>query len=146
MLIFFHVMFMFIAFALTAGTGILITFIADSAEPRAILVAARAMRPLAAVGGISLLIGILLGFGAASMLHYPLTSTWLVVTYICAAAIIIMGFAIHQPWGARLRAAAENPADTAKLASIVKETAPRIAGPLSGILWLVIIAMMTLKP
>lgn len=144
-MLYLHVLLMFVAFALTAGTGIMMAFIADSGEPRAVAVAGRAMRPLAAVGGVSLLLGLVVGFGMASKLDYPLTSTWLVVTYVCVALVLIMGFAVHQPWAARLRAAAEAN-DTTSLQKIAREPLPRIAGPLSGILWFVIIAMMVIKP
>ena len=91
-MLYLHVLLMFVAFALTAGTGIMMALIADSAEPRAVAVAARVLRPLSAVGGVSLLLGLIVGFGIASKLDYPLSATWLVVTYICVAVILVFGF------------------------------------------------------
>ena len=145
MLVFFHVLLMFIAFALTTGPGVMLALVADSGDAKAIAVAGRVNRPLSMIGGISLLLGIVCGFGAASMLGYPLASTWLVVTYVCVAAIIVLGFGVFQPWAVRLRTAAEA-GDSARVAQVAHQTVPRVAGPLTSLLWLVIIAMMVLKP
>lgn len=66
-LIFFHILTMFIAFALTTGTGIAVSAIISSADVRAIRVATRVGRPLILGGSAMLIVGVLLGFGCRQL-------------------------------------------------------------------------------
>jgi len=144
-----HIIFMFIAFAFTNGVGIALTAIAATQDVRSIRTASRAMRPFNIAGGIVLLIGIVLGFGAAQAAGYPLSSRWLIITYIAVALILVMAFALHAPWSARLRTAAEaSPEDkpSAALLAVIGDPLVRIAGPITGLLWLTVISMMVFKP
>src|SRR5215472_2142652 len=87
-----HVIVMFFAFAFTTGVGIALNAISASQDVRAIRAAARVMRPFSMAGGILLLIGIIFGFGSASAAGFPLSSLWLIITYISVALIIIFAF------------------------------------------------------
>lgn len=144
-----HVIVMFFAFAFTTGVGIALSAIAASEDVRAIRTASRVMRPFNMAGGILLLIGVVLGFGAAQAAGFPLSSLWLIITYIAVAVLIFFGFGVHAPWSGRLRAAAEASPDdkpSAALAAILGDPLVRAAGPVTGILWILIMCMMVFKP
>lgn len=147
-MIFLHVLAMFIAFALTAGTGIFSTFIAMSADPNIIRVSMNISRRLNMIGGISMLVGILIGFGIASKMGYSLASPWLVVTYVCIVLMFVLLGAVLGPWARGVEAAvkAAGSQSTPELVAAVNQPGGRIAGPLVGVLWIIIIAMMVLKP
>lgn len=147
-MIFLHVLAMFIAFGLTAGPGIYSSLITMSADPSVIRISMGISRRLNMIGGISLLIGIILGFGIASQMGYSLGSTWLVVTYICIVLMFVLLGAVLGPWTMRVEAAvkAAGSQSTPELVAAVNNPSGRIAGPLVGVLWIVIIAMMVLKP
>src|SRR5579864_3779207 len=96
-LIFFHVLAMFIAFAFTTGAGIFLSIILGSEDVSTIRNASRANRRLGMIGGISLLIGLILGFAVAGQADISMTATWLVVTYIAVAIILLIGFGVFMP-------------------------------------------------
>ena len=147
-LIFFHVLAMFIAFALTTGTGIYLAQIIQTDDVGIIRAATRVNRRLSMVGGISLFIGLILGFAIAGQSGFSMTSTWLIVTYVCVVILLILAFGVLMPAVARLSAAAEasGAQPSAELKALLANPAIRAAGPLAGLMWLVIIAMMVLKP
>jgi len=147
-LIFFHVLAMFIAVALTAGTGIFLALAIASEDVNVVRVATRVNRRLGMIGGISLLIGLILGFAVAGQGGFSMTSTWLLVTYVCVAIVLILAFGVLMPHSARLSAAAEasGAQPSPELKALLANPAPRIAGPLTGLMWVIIIAMMVLKP
>ncbi|MBV8170715.1 MAG: DUF2269 family protein [Candidatus Eremiobacteraeota bacterium] len=148
-IVFFHVAAVFVGFALTAGIGIFLSGIARSGDPRAIRAAGRAGVPLATVGGVLVTLGALLGFGAAEMLGFPLNASWLVLTYVFVGLIIIDGFFFRRRWVVALTNAAEaSPDDEAseELQRIANDRLAAVTGPLSGLLWLATLIMMTVKP
>ena len=106
-LIFFHVLAMFIAFALTTGTGIFLGLSIETDDVNVIRVATRVNRRLGMIGGISLLIGLILGFAIAGQAGFSMTSTWLIVTYVCVAILLVLAFGVLMPYIARVSAAAE---------------------------------------
>jgi uncharacterized membrane protein len=144
-----HIVCVVFAFGLTAGVGIFLGAIAQSGDVRTIRTAARAARPLFLVGSILLVLGILFGFGTASMAGYSLGSHWLLSTYVLVALLLIITGAIHAPWSARLaRAAAASPDDqpSAELRALLGDRFAAAAGPATGALWIAIILMMVAKP
>jgi len=147
-LTFFHVLAMFIAFALTTGTGIFMAQTLETDDVNVVRAATRVNRRLSMIGGISLLIGLILGFAIAGQGGFSMTSTWLLVTYVCVAIILILAFGVLMPHSARLSAAAEasGAQPSPELKALLANPAPRIAGPLTGLVWIAIIAMMVLKP
>jgi len=147
-LIFLHVLAMFVAFALTTGAGIFMSIILGSEDVATIRNAARVNRPLGMIGGISLLIGLILGFAVAGQAGISMTATWLVVTYIAVAIILILGFGVFMPFAGRLKAAADasGAQASAELKALLSNPMPRIAGPIAAIMWIVVIAMMVLRP
>jgi len=147
-LILLHVLAMFIAFAMTAGAGMYLAQMIESEDVGVIRAATRVNRRLGMIGGISLLIGLILGFAVAGQGGFSMTSTWLVVSYICIVILLILAFGVLMPYTGRVYAAAEasSQAPSPELKALLANPAPRIAGPLAGVMWLTIIAMMVLKP
>lgn len=144
-----HVLAMFTAFAFTTGVGVYLTAIANTLDVRAIRTAVRIARPLQTSGISILLIGVVLGFAAAGAAGFSLTSKWLIEAYVLVVLLVVVGFGIHQTWIARLAAAAAaSPDDHAspEVARVVGESLVRVAGPVSGLLWIALIAVMILKP
>jgi hypothetical protein len=146
---FFHVLSMFIAFALTVGVGIYLGAIAGTRDVRAIRVAAKIAYPMELAGAIFILVGVIFGFVTASVAGFNLGSTWLTVSFVCVGLLWLIGFAVHRSWLVRLaRAAAASPDDraSAEVNAIVDEKFVQAAGPISGLIWITAIAMMVLKP
>ena len=143
-----HVLFVFIAFALSSGVGILVSMVTASGDVRAIRVASRAARPLHIAGGIALLLGIIFGFATAARAGFALNSQWLVITYVLVAGLLVLVGGFLAPWTAGLeRASASSPDDQPSPELRAAIAGPgRIAGPIAGIVWLAIIVMMVLKP
>jgi hypothetical protein len=145
----FHVFAMFVGVALTVGVGIHFHQVVQSGNVQAIRVAARSAIPLATGGGVLLIAGALLGLVAALQLGYPLTARWLVVTYVVLAALILDGFLDRIPWMRSVQRAAQASTDdkaSPELTALGSRLLERISGPVSGLLWFVIVAMMVLKP
>ena len=144
-----HILAVFVAFAFTTGVGIALTAIAASGDVRTIRTATRVLRPFNIAGGILLLVGVIVGFGAAQMAGFPLASLWLIVTYVAVLLLLVFGIGIHSPWIGKLSAAANAIPDdkpSPELTALLDDRFVRAAGPLSGIMWIVILAMMVFKP
>src|SRR5579872_2622944 len=133
--VFLHVLFVFVAFALTTGVGLAAAAIGASAEPRAILAGMPVARRLTLAGQVVMLVGILFGFGAAHAMQIPLSAPWLIAAYILAAGIFAIGGAVHRPWQLRLLTAAQASPDTAsdELRALARDRAAAIAGPVPGL-------------
>jgi hypothetical protein len=144
-----HVVAMFIAFGLTTGVGIYFSAIAGTLDVKSIRTAVKIARPLQ-VGGLTvLLVGVVLGFATAGSAGYVLTSRWLIETYVLVALLLIVGAGVHQTWLARVAKAAAASTDehaSPELAAIVRSRLVRIAGPVSGLIWIALIAVMILRP
>jgi len=149
LLVFFHVLFVIVAFGLTTGVGIALAAIGRSADVRAIRTGVRAGRPLTTAGGTILIVGILFGFASAVKLGFPLNSPWLTSAYIMALALLILGPGFFLPWQRRLLKAAEASPDdqpSAELLAIANGRAAAIVGPITGLLWIGLIYVMVVKP
>ena len=83
------------------------------------------------------------------MAGFPLASLWLIVTYVAVLLLLVFGIGIHSPWIGKLSAAANASPDdkpSPELTALLDDRFVRAAGPLSGIMWIVILAMMVFKP
>ena len=148
-IVFFHVAFVVVAVALTVGVGVLFSLIVGSQNVTAIRTASPMARRLSTAGGIVLILGAIFGFGAAARLGYPLTSTWLIVTYVLVAVLLLDGFFHRVPWMRKVEAAArasvgDRPSD--ELLALGSDRTIIAGAPISGLLWLAILVMMTVKP
>lgn len=144
-----HILSMFIAFGLTTGAGIVLAGVAASDNVGAIRAATKIVSPLQIAGGIVLVLGLIFGIALAAIAGFGLTALWLIIAYVIAALLVGIGLGIHQPWTRRLAAAAAASPDqeaSSQLRTVAADRIVRIAGPLSGLLWIAIIADMVLKP
>ncbi|HLJ83600.1 MAG TPA: hypothetical protein VKT51_05450 [Candidatus Eremiobacteraceae bacterium] len=144
-----HVLAMFIAFGFTNGIGILVSAIADTRDVRAIRTAVRIGGPLQTAGLVIMLVGVVFGFASAASAGFNLTSTWLVEAYVLLALLLIVGVGVHKTWFGRLaRAAAASSDESAspELSAVIGDRLVRIAGPVSGILWILLIVVMVVRP
>jgi uncharacterized membrane protein len=144
-----HVLAMFVAFGFTTGVGIFLTAIARARDVRTIRAAASVARGLNTAGGILLLIGVAFGFATAGAMGYSLTSKWLIIAYDLVVLLMVIGVGLHRAWAGRLaRAASASPEDSAsaELSAVINDPVVRLAGPISGLLWIGLIAVMILKP
>jgi len=147
-MLFLHVLAMFIGFALTTGPGIFLSIVIENGDVGVVRAATRVNRRLSVIGGISTLVGLVLGFGVAGEAGYSMTATWLVATYTLVVILLVLAFGVLMPYVARLSAAADasGAQPSAEMQALLSSPAPRIAGPLAGLCWIGIIAMMVLKP
>jgi hypothetical protein len=144
-----HILAMFIAFAFTTGVGILVAAVANSGSVSAIRTVTRVVAPFQRVGSAVLLLGVVFGMATAMTVGYGLTANWIVAGYVLVALILAIGLGVHQPWIGRLAAAAAASPDdrvSPELAAVTTERMVRIAGPVSGLLWIAVISVMVLKP
>jgi hypothetical protein len=144
-----HVVTMFVAFAFTTGVGIFVSAIAETRDVRAIRTAVRIGRPLQTAGIIIMLVGVVFGFASAASVGFTLTAKWLVEAYVLLALLLIMGVFVHRTWFARLALATSTSDDdraSPELSAVVADRSVRIAGPVSGLLWIALIAVMIVKP
>lgn len=144
-----HILAMFVAFGFTTGVGIFLTAIAQRGDVRTIRMATSIARPLLTAGGVLLGLGVIFGFATAAAIGFSLTSKWLIITYVLVVLLIVTGVAVHRMWAERLaKAAAASPDDQAspELQAVIADRGARIAGPISGLLWIAIIATMVLRP
>jgi protein-S-isoprenylcysteine O-methyltransferase Ste14 len=144
-----HVLFMFIAFAMTTGVGIAASAVANTRDVRAIRAATKIAQPLQLAGAIFILVGVIFCFATAAAAGYNLGSTWLVVAFVCVGLLWIMGAAVHRTWLVRLaNAAAASPDDrpSAEVDALLDDKLVQAAGPISGVIWIIAIAVMVMKP
>lgn len=101
------------------------------------------------VGGPLALLAGLLGFGAAGMSGIPLTSGWLLASYIVYGLVMIVGVAYHMRWElrvARLAAASPDAAPSPELGAAIADPLGVPMFAVSAILWIVLIYLMVAKP
>jgi len=91
----------------TAGYGGLIAttaymlFVAGVHEPQTVRAALAGWQRSARIFGPLLGLGLLLGFSLAGMLHVPLGSAWLLVTYVLVAVAMGVQAGVMVPWQIR---------------------------------------------
>jgi uncharacterized membrane protein len=148
-IVFLHVAAMFIGIALTVGVGVYFVLIERSQDVRALRTATRAAIPLSIAGGIAIVVGAVFGLIAAVRDGYPLTAPWLAVTYVLLAFNVLDGFFEKMPHMRNVQRAADVSLDdhpSEELQRLCTRKIDAILGPVNGLFWLAIIAMMTLKP
>lgn len=148
-IVFLHVTFVIVGIAFTVGVGVFFSLIVGSRNVAAIRTASPTAARLSTAGGVLLIAGVIFGFGAAATLGYPLSSTWLVVTYVLVAILLLDGFFHRVPWMRKVEAAArasrdDKPSD--ELLVLGSDRTIIAGGPISGLVWLAILVMMTVKP
>ena len=148
-ILFLHVLVVFVAFGMLVFPGIFTVAMAprlnDVAQVRLLfgIIAKRGE-----IGGPLLLVGALIGLWYAYVVGYSLTSGWLIASYICLAAIMVLGIGYHSRWEKQVFALAKAAPDgpiTPELRTALRTH----AGPLNFVapaLFVLILYFMTTKP
>ena len=144
LLLFLHILLFVFAFSFTAGTGILLGRVAASGDTKIIHTSFTAARPLSRTGGIFWLLTALVGVGLAHAYGLDMSTPWLVYSYIAFAVLILTGFLLHDPWQAKVIAAAAS--GGAELNALLQSPVHRIASGVSAVSVLTLIFLMTAKP
>jgi uncharacterized membrane protein len=148
-IIFAHVATVFVGFALTVGGGVILTQIVQSGDVRSIRIAVNAAIPTQTTGGIFVFIAALIGIFAATKLGYDLHSRWLSISMILVALLLLDGFGRRYPRLRQLaKAAKESPVDapSEELRRLMTDRFEGLGNAISGIIWLSILILMTVKP
>ena len=98
---------MFGAVSIFVGQGMLSGVVARSGDVRAVRRVLATEDRFGPVGGGIFLLGIVFGLITAIVGDLDLTQTWLIISYVLAAAILVNAFAYHIPQARKLEAAAE---------------------------------------
>jgi len=144
LLLFLHILLFVFAFSFTAGTGILLGRVAASGDTKIIHTSFTAARPLSRTGGIFWLLTALVGVGLAHAYGLDMSTPWLVYSYIAFAVLILTGFLLHDPWQAKVIAAAAS--GGAELNALLQSPVHRIASGVSAVSVLTLVYLMTAKP
>lgn len=144
-----HVATVFVGFALTVGVGVMLTRIIQSADVRSIRIAVNAAIPTQTMGGILVFVAAVIGFFAATKLGFDLHARWLSISMILVALLLLDGFGRRYPRLLRLAKAAKDSPDDApstELRTLMVDRLEVFSNAISGIIWLSLLVLMTMKP
>jgi uncharacterized membrane protein len=149
MIYFLHVLLAFTTIALLVVPGIMLEMVAHTRDVGLI----RRMYALGSFhgrfGGPLALVTAIVGFIVAWQLGVPLTSGWLIATYVAFVVVIALGIGYHTRRELRIAALAKASPDNAPSPELAAAIDERIATPMnwvSGLLWAAIIWLMVARP
>ena len=144
-----HVAVLFVAFALSFGTELMLHRVAGTGDVRAIRTVFGAARPLGRVTPLVFLLGVALGFVAVFTGHFDPLRPWLVLSYVVYVAMAAITAIVGRGWQqAVLTSAAASPDGAPSAALRASLAAPR--GWIT--LWAILVgivamtALMVMKP
>ena len=146
---FLHIASMFMAVSIFVGQGMLSGAVARSGDMRALRRVLATEDRFAPIGGAFFLLGVVFGFVTAIVGEFDLTQTWLVIAYVLALFILLMGLLYHAPQAQRLKVAAEASPDdrpSPELDQLAHAGGATAVNVLDGLAWLAIIYLMVAKP
>jgi hypothetical protein len=146
---FLHVFATILAITLFVGPELLIRVVILSGNVpaiRAVLAGQRRLDPFAI---IAFVVGIGAGIATALLQGWSLWEPWLVIAYVLAVAVVLLGVLVYTPKARRLeRLAEESPVEgpSAKLLAAMRSPANNLALVASLAVWTALILDMVLKP
>ncbi len=146
---FLHIASMFTAVSIFVGQGMLSGAVARSGDVLAMRRVLAAEDRFAPIGGAFFVLGVVFGFVTAIVGEFDLTQTWLVIAYVLALFILLMGFLYHAPQTQRLKVAAEASPDdhpSPELERLTHAGSVTAINMVDGLAWLAIIYLMVAKP
>jgi uncharacterized membrane protein len=144
-----HILVFVIAFAFTAGVGILSARVARSRDARSIHGVFVAARPLQWVGGIGWFVAGALGVWVAAEAGLPFDQRWLLWSYVAFVVLVVAGLGMHAPWQAKVIAASASSTDgivTPELDRLLHSPVHPIASALSAVSFIALVYLMTAQP
>ena len=145
---FLHIALMFTAVAGTVIPEVVLHFVANTRDTRAIVTFAHIAERIGKVVPVLFLSGAVFGLLAAWVRSINFLAPWLIATYILFVTAIVVGTLFTDPWVARLRTAAvaSGDAPSAELNAVIDETRPKAASAFLMLITVVLIALMVFKP
>ena len=145
---FLHVTFVVLALGIMVFPGILLRQIAASGDVATIRNAFRIGMYHGPVGGVLLVIGALLGLGAASVAHFSLTSGWISAAYLVVILIVLFGVTFHRQQEVGILAAASSgrPDAGEECIRLARSPAQLVLNFISFFAWVFAIYDMVAKP
>jgi hypothetical protein len=144
-----HILVFVIAFAFTAGVGILSARVARSGDARVIHGVFVAARPLQWAGGIGWFVAGALGAWIAVEAGVPFDRPWLLWSYAAFAVLIVAGLGMHAPWQAKVITASAGSMDgaiTPELDRLLHSPVHPVASALSAVSFITLVYLMTAQP
>lgn len=142
---FLHVVAMFMAVSIFVGQGMLTGAVARTGDVVALRRMLAAEERFASIGGAIYALGIIFGFITAITADFDLTQTWLVISYIIAAFILVNGVTYHRTQAEKLKAAVEAE-DGGRARALASVPSAFLMNVVDAIAWLAIIYLMVAKP
>jgi hypothetical protein len=146
---FLHVACMFLAVSIFVGQGMIVGVVARSSDVGALRRVLATEERFEPVGGALFLLGVVFGFATAIVGDYDLTQTWLVIGYVLAALILVLGIVYHGPTGKQLMALVQASPDdrpSEELRAAANAPIGRVMNIVDAALWLGVIFVMVVKP
>jgi uncharacterized membrane protein len=148
-IVFAHVATIFVGFALTLGVGVLLSQIIQSGDVRAIRTAVRVAIPTQTAGGILILVAAIIGVVAAIKLGFDLQARWISISMILVVILLLDGIGRRGPHLRRMAKAAKDSPDDApspELRALMSNRFEGLSNAISGLVWLSLLVLMTVKP
>jgi uncharacterized membrane protein len=142
---FLHIVAMFLAVSIFVGQGMLTGAVARTGDVGALRRMLAAEDRFASIGGAIYALGILFGFVTAITADFDLTRTWLVISYVIAAFILVNGVTYHRTQAEKLKAAVEA-GDGDRARALASAPSAALMNLVDAIAWLAIIYLMVAKP
>lgn len=141
-----HILVFVMAFAFTAGIGILSARIARSRDARLIHDVFVAARPLQWTGAIGWLVAGALGAWMAVRAGIAFDAPWLLYSYAAFAVLLVAGLGIHAPWQGKVIAASAGGTLTPELDALLRSPLHPLASALSAVSFIALVYLMTAQP
>jgi uncharacterized membrane protein len=142
---FHHIVAMFLDVWIFVGQGMLTGAVARTGDVGALRRVLAAEERFASIGGVMYALGIVFGFITAITADFDLTQTWLVISYVIAAFILVNGVTYHRTQAEKLKAAVEA-VDGERARSLASAPSASLMNVVDAIAWLAIIYLMVAKP
>lgn len=141
-----HIIAFAMSLALTAGTGIAAARVARGRDAKVIHAVFKAIKPLTIVGGIGWFVTGGLGAWVAAEMGASFTATWMVLTYVIFAVLVITGFFVHSPWHDRVIEASSTGMMTPTLDKLLSAPTSPVASAISALCVVALTYLMIAQP
>jgi len=145
---FLHIALMFTAVAGTVVPEVVLHFVANTRDTRAIATMAHIAERIGKVVPVFFVSGAVFGLLAAWAGSMNFLAPWLIATYILFVTAVVVGTLFTDPWVGRLRTAAvaSGDAPSADLTAVIDEPRAKAASAFLMLVIVVMLALMVFKP
>jgi len=145
---FLHIALMFTAVAGTVVPEVVLHFVANTRDARAIATMSHIAERIGKVVPVFFVSGAVFGLLAAWAGSMNFLAPWLIATYILFVTAVVVGTLFTDPWVGRLRTAAvaSGDAPSAELTAVIDEPRAKAASAFLMLVIVVMLALMVFKP